>query len=94
MAATSAQIKEWFEDGVAEGQKQLIVRCDTFSYDDFPVYAMSAKQAKQIANGRSNMEKTMEVYDLTADMQGQLDEDRALNYCNDGSLAPGRRRDA
>jgi hypothetical protein len=44
---TSAlEIKEWFDRAKAEGARYMIVVCDTFSHDDYPVFCKDADDAK------------------------------------------------
>ena len=38
MAASLADIKEWFDTGQKLGATHMIVVCDTYDWDDFPVY--------------------------------------------------------
>lgn len=79
-ATTQAEIRQWFIRGVAEGHTHLMVRCDTFDHDDYPVYRDSAEEARKLADDTSNMQSTHEVYNLKADMESQLAERRSFNY--------------
>lgn len=38
MAATGKEISNWFERGITDGAAYLIVVCDTFDHDDYPVF--------------------------------------------------------
>jgi hypothetical protein len=81
-AATKEEIKEWFEQGVKQGASHMIVMCDTFDWDDYPVYVtppVDARKTVEAKNG-NNMQKVMEVYNLALPMEAQLDERRAFNY--------------
>ena len=40
MAASRGDLKRWFEEGVEEGASHMIVVCDTFDYEDYPVFVM------------------------------------------------------
>jgi hypothetical protein len=67
MAATKETISEWFDRGIREGHTHLIVVCDTFDHEDFPVWADGNEDVKQKYannNGESVMLKVMEVYQL------------------------------
>lgn len=59
----------------------MIVVCDSFEYEDYPIYTSAQSFARyyQQANGR-NMQKIMEVYDLSLDIEAQLNETRAFHY--------------
>lgn len=77
-----ADIKEWFERGIEEKATHMIVVCDTFDYDDYPVFVSADQDAHTIVseyNGK-NMQSVMEVYNLSMDMEEQLQERRAHNY--------------
>ena len=79
---TKEEIKEWFIEGVEKGATNMIVMCDTFSYEDYPVYIMPGEDARHetsIRNG-NNMQSVMEVYNLLIPMQHQLNELRSFNY--------------
>ena len=60
----------------------MIVVCDTFSYDDYPVYVEPTEDVRKKAakfNG-PNMQRVMEVYSLSMDMETQMLETRAFHY--------------
>lgn len=79
MAATKKLIRGWFQDGVDKGATHMIVVCDIFNYMDYPVYVQPNQEASEVAaniHGR-NMQKVMEVYDLSMDIESQLEEARA-----------------
>lgn len=82
MAATKQDISRWFDRGVVEGKSHLIVVCDTYDHDDYPVYVNPDQDAKEVAamyNGK-NMQRIMEVYSLSMDKEVQLNQFRAFNY--------------
>lgn len=35
---TQSQIRDWFQEGVHLGASHLVVVCDTFDHEDYPVY--------------------------------------------------------
>ena len=81
MAATQLEISSWFDRGVAQGSAYLIVACDTFDWDDYPIFMSCkedalARKAKLLTG--ANMQKLMEIYDLNADKAEQLAEHRAM----------------
>lgn len=60
-------LEQWFNRGVERKATHMIVVCDTFSYDDYPVYVLDAGQ---LENAKSqydgvNMQRIMETYDLS-----------------------------
>lgn len=80
---TQEDIRGWLERGKnRSGCTHVIVVCDTFSYEDYPVFVMETENVHEIYkkfNG-SNMQKVMEVYNLSMDFEKQLNEHRAFNF--------------
>jgi hypothetical protein len=80
-AASMRDIENWFDRGVEDKATHLIVACDTFDHDDFPVYVLGGDDFWSVygryANKPDQMLRVMEVYDLSADKQNQLMEFRA-----------------
>jgi len=82
MATTLEDISEWFDAGVENGATHLIVVCDCYDYEDYPVYVNpgeSARERFEHYNG-PNMQKVMEVYNLLGDKDKQLAEGRSYNF--------------
>lgn len=80
---TKAEISRWFDEGVAQGATHMAVVCDTFDYCDYPTYITEpdANKAKDLISAKNqNMQRVMEVYNLTMDKDTQLAEHRAFNY--------------
>jgi hypothetical protein len=66
MAASLSDIAGWFERGKKGGSLYMIVVCDTFDHDDYPVYVDPGEDFWSVHaeyNGK-NMQRIMEVYDL------------------------------
>jgi len=78
---TKDDIREWFERGKAQGAGHLLVVCDTFSHEDYPVFCMPEESLPDKANQYHgpNMQRVMECYDLNKDMENQLAERRAFH---------------
>ncbi|CAH0343681.1 hypothetical protein [Rhizobium sp. CECT 9324] len=82
MAASRADIESWFEHGAELGATHLIVVCDTFDHEDYPVFVKPEQSSREVAaeyDGK-NMQRIMEVYDLSMDKSAQLAEHRAFHY--------------
>jgi hypothetical protein len=82
MAATKSDIKRWFEEGVSDGATHMIVVCDTFDHEDYPVFVRQGEDVREkeaTYQGR-DMQRVMEVYNLGMDMGDQLSQHRAFNY--------------
>ena len=79
MAARKQQIREWVERGVKTGATHVIIVYDSWDYEDYPVYVekgQSVQNEIDRRNGR-NMLSVMEVYNLSMDIEAQLNEYRA-----------------
>ena len=80
MAASRAEIEEWFDVGKAGGATHMIVVCDTFDWEDYPVYVTEYQDVNEmVPKYQTNMQKVMEVYNLSMDKAEQMAEDRAFN---------------
>lgn len=81
MAASRREIEEWFDAGVALGATHMIVACDTFDWSDYPVFVFPDQDVREIEpRYKTNMQKVMEVYNLSMDKAAQMAEHRAFNY--------------
>jgi hypothetical protein len=81
MAAARDEIRAWFEEGVKQGATHMIVVCDTFDHDDYPVFVAEGEDVRKMAasyDGKE-MQRVMEVYKLSADMSEQLSQHRVFN---------------
>lgn len=78
MAATRQDIEGWFDRGVANGARHMLVVCDTFDHDDYPVFTHSDDECLKRYKEPGNMQRVMEVYDLRADKAAQMNEHRAM----------------
>ncbi len=80
MSTTRDDIREWFVRGKTAGNSRLIVVCDTFDHEDYPVYVKSDSDFRTTYNHYNgpNMQRVMEVYDLNGNMEEQLKEHRTF----------------
>jgi len=81
MTTSKESIKQWLSR-TEKGQTHMIVFCDTYDHSDYPVYVNEDEDVKEIIKKRDgrNMCQLMEVYNLSMDIEKQLDEHRAFNY--------------
>lgn len=82
MATSQAEIKAWFLKGKQTVENtHMIIVCDTFDYDDYPVYVTNTEDVKIIEERyRSmSMQRVMEVYSLDDPLETQLNKPRAFN---------------
>ncbi len=82
MGTTKKRIREWLERGKEEGATHVIVVCDIFDYEDYPVMVKADEDVKKEEKRckEKNMTRVMEVYNLSIDIEKQLNEKRAFNY--------------
>lgn len=82
MACTKQDIRDWFLRGVSDGKTHMIIVCDTYDHEDYPVYCSSIEDAHKQYDDHNgvNMQTVMEVYNLSQDMESQLNEHRARNW--------------
>ena len=77
MAATREDIARWFIEGQSQGATHIIVVCDTFDWEDFPVYVLPQENVREKADKQG---RVMEVYSLSKSLEMQLNEYRAFHY--------------
>lgn len=82
MSATKNEIKRWFDRGVAQGDTHMIVVCDTFNYDDYPVFVKVKENSREIYekyNGK-DMQRVIEVYSMSRSKDDQMAERRSFHF--------------
>lgn len=82
MGTTRADIKEWLERYEDSGATHLVIVCDSFSYEDYPVPINSSKELAELEKRHrdgKNMQRIMEIYNYSLDLEKQLNEERAFN---------------
>lgn len=80
MATSQEEISEWFDRGLIQRKDFMIIVCDTFSYEDYPIYCSRSEViAKHKSCNAEKMQTVMEVYDLSMDKKTQLNAFRCLN---------------
>jgi hypothetical protein len=78
MAATKHDLRLWFDEGQRLGAAYMIVVCDTFDWEDYPAYCLASGFAEKYRHYVcANMQKIMEVYNLSTDREKQMSERRA-----------------
>ncbi len=83
MAASQHDIRRWCTLSVPEKATHMAVVCDTFDWEDYPVYIKEGEDAyKETEKYRrgDNMTQLMEVYDLRKDIEEQINQIRCFNY--------------
>lgn len=81
MGTTKEEMGEWFDKGVSKGAAFMIVVCDTFDYEDYPVYLKEGVDVHEMLKeyGGKDMQRVMEVYSLKSSKEAQLAEKRAFH---------------
>lgn len=77
--ADSAEIRKWVTAGKKKKKcTHVLIVCDTFDHDDYPVEVMETEDVhKKIAEFSMNMQRVMEVYSMQMDLEKQFAEFRA-----------------
>lgn len=62
MKASESEIKEWLQDAKEDGFDYVIVVTDTFSYEDYPVFANESTKGELEAKYRgASMQRVSQV---------------------------------
>jgi hypothetical protein len=74
MSTQRENIVVWLERGKVQGATHLIVVCDTFDHEDYPVFVSPDENVREIAKKYDgvNMQRIMEVYSINKDWETQL----------------------
>lgn len=83
MGTTQADIRGWLKDAKKKGATHLLVVCDGFDHEDYPVFIMPGQNAKAVAEKEYSgvdMQHVMECYSLAGDIEAQLNEHRAFHW--------------
>lgn len=79
MAASAEEIEEWVRAAHKKGCSHLIVVCDDFDYEDYPVEVKEGEdiEVKMKEFNFKNMQRIMEVYSMKMSIDEQLNELRS-----------------
>jgi len=80
--ASKEDIHEWLKEGKKKGMTHVIIVCDDFQWEDYPIYIMPGQDVKEIEkkHGVEQMERVMEIYNLSLPLEPQIEEERAWHY--------------
>lgn len=59
------EIKWWWDRAKENKAKYLVVMCDTYDYEDYPVECKTAEEARLRRDCPGDMQRVMEVYDMS-----------------------------
>ena len=81
MSASREEIEVWVAKGSEKGATHVIIACDTFDYENYPVFVMPGQNVvEETARIRGkSMQRVNEVYDLARPVRLQLEEERAFH---------------
>ena len=87
--ASRKTISEWFKEGVSrsESPRYMLVVCDTFSFENYPVYCRKDLIKDALKRYSQDMQKIMEVYDLKKSLDEQISQDRVWNVENETTIS-------
>lgn len=59
--------QRWIQTAIQQNAKYIIVACDEFDYDDYPIFAQTKEEAdKKIDEcNKESMQRVMGLYDIT-----------------------------
>lgn len=77
MSATRDDLSSWFDRGKESNHRYMVIVCDTYDWDDYPVFCNDKEEAENRVKNPGEMQKIMEVYDLNADKEVQMNMHRA-----------------
>lgn len=82
MPTTSEEIRSWLKEGQRKGASHVIVVCDTYDHEDYPVFVMPEQDVRKCYDGYNGkqMQRVMEVYALHLDLEAQLLEFRSFHF--------------
>lgn len=86
MPTTREDLSEWFDRGAQKGASYMVVVVDTFDYEDYPVFCDTKKEALIRMKDPGEMQRVMEVYDLKADKETQLNQYRSFALTHQEAL--------
>lgn len=66
MAATKEDVNRWMHSGKMRGATHVVSVCDTFDYDDYPVYVYSHQNVDDVVKeyNKRSMQRVNEVITL------------------------------
>lgn len=80
MATSKQDISGWFDHGILNKHDFMIIVCDKFDWQDYPVYCKRNEfNLKHKQYNGQNMQQVIEVYDLSLDKDSQLNQGKCMN---------------
>lgn len=80
MSATKEDIRSWLKEGIEKGATHVIIALDTWDYENYPVYVYSGESVQvKVDSYKTKEDRIDEVYNLSMDIQEQLNQRRVWN---------------
>lgn len=81
MTATKEAIREWLFSDDGRNCTHMIVVCDTFDHENYPVYVKEGESIIKMMKkyDGKNMQRIDEVYNYNLDLEEQLNSSYAMN---------------
>ena len=81
MAVAKNRVQLWFKEGQSKNAHHMLIMRDTYEYEDYPVYVLKNEDTKKkIRELRENDNQVVQaIFDLSLDMDSQLEERRAYH---------------
>lgn len=78
---TKEEIRTWLQEGLVQEPQptHMLVACDTFDYEDYPLYCKTLEETQDKIKSPGEMKKIMDLYSYKLPLQKQLLEKRAWN---------------
>jgi hypothetical protein len=91
MGTSMETLRKWFDQGKSIGCAHMLVVCDAYNYEDYPIYVESGRDPLVVASERcssGNMQQLMECYALhkpfdEQEMRGRFARDFSQPVPND-----------
>ena len=82
MATTKNDIQIWLEEGKERGATHVVIVCDTFDYEDYPICVLPEQSVQDVVKQHdgTGMQKVMGVYNLDKDLKEQLNKSRNFEF--------------
>jgi hypothetical protein len=80
---TNTDMERWLNEGKRQKATHMLVVCDSFDYEDYPVYVKKGENVREVIDRvckPDNMQRLMEVYNLSMDIKKQLKKRTNMNY--------------
>lgn len=80
MTASFQEIKEWLEEGKENKSSHLMIGEDSFNYENYPIFCKDKAEVEELLSEyRHKHDRVKEIYDLSKDIDEQLNQHRVWN---------------